>query len=164
MKEEKNITFRNYVILAVVLILSIAVVIYFYMWYGEIEESKLASPIMSDYLNVINYNELDDYLVENKDVIIYVSVLDNEETRMFEKRFKKIVNDYSLSNSMLYLNLTEENKKILNIFKEKYNIISLPCIIIFNNGSVVDVYNIANNDYDLELLVSYLRIEGIIND
>lgn len=164
MREEKNIPFRNYIILAVVLLLSIAVVIYFYMWYGEIEESKLENPIMDDYLNVINYNELDDYLIENKDVVIYVSILDNDETRIFEKEFKEVVDDYSLSNDILYLNLTNESKKIFNSFKDDYNIDSLPCIIIFKNSNVFDVYNIADNNYDVELLVSYLRIEGIIND
>lgn len=163
MREEKNIPFRNYVILSIVLILSIAIVIYFYMWYGEIESSRVNTPIIDNYLSVINYNELDDYLIENKDVIIYVSVLD-DETRKFEKKFKNIVNEYLLNGNMLYLNLTEESKKSLNSFKDDYNITSLPCIITFRNGHLIDVYNIVDNDYDLDLLVSYFRIEGIIND
>ena len=163
MREEKQIPFKNYIILMVILILSIITIIYFYMWYGEIKENRIGTPIMNEYLNVINYNELDNYLIENKDVIIYVSVL-NDDTRKFEKKFKNIINSYSLNNSMLYLNLTDESNKNVNVFMEKYDILSLPCIIIFRNGKVYRIYEIANKKYDVELLISYFRIEGIIND
>ena len=90
MKKEKNIPLKNYIILAVVLILSIILVIYFYMWYNAYEESKLNTMIMDKYLQVINYNELNNYLVENKDAVIYSSVLEDQKIRHFEKKFKNI--------------------------------------------------------------------------
>ena len=39
-----------------------------------------------------NYNELSDYVVENPNTIVYVSVLENEEIREFEKKFKNFIN------------------------------------------------------------------------
>ena len=51
MKEEKNIPFRNYIILSIILILSIVLVIYFYMWYSTFENNKLNTPIMDKYLS-----------------------------------------------------------------------------------------------------------------
>ena len=164
MREERKISFKNYIILSVVLIFSIIVIIYFYLWYNEIEENKLQTPILNEYLNIINYNELDDYLIENNEVIIYVSILSDSKIRNFEKKFKKDINNYSLENYILYLNLTDESNKITNKFLEEYKIISLPCVIIYRDGKVLDVYNIANNNYDVDLLISYFRIEGIIND
>lgn len=164
MKSGKNVPFKNYIFLSVILIISIILVIYFYMWYSEIEETKFNAPIMDDYLTVINYNEINDYLVENNNVIIYVSVLNNVETRNFEKKFKKIVDDYSLGNVLLYLNLTSENNKVIRDFMNEYNIASLPYVINFKNGKVASLYNISENNYDIELLVNYLRIEGIVND
>ena len=161
--KDKKIPFKNYIFLALILIVSIITLIYFYMWYSKIEESKITTPIMNDYFSVINYNELSDYLVENKNVVVYVSEL-NDETRKFENKFRKIVNKYSLNNSMLYLNLTDENKKIVNNFKSSFNIESLPCIIFFDNEIVYDIYEISKNKYDLDLLVSYLKIKGVIND
>jgi len=166
MKEEKNIPFKNYVILAVMLLLSIVGVIYFYMWYSEFENSKINTPVMDKYLSLINYNELDDYLIENKNFIVYISELNDEKTRMFEKKFKNIIDDYSFNDIMLYLNLTEEkkNNSLYNDIKMKYKFESLPCLVIFKDGDVYDVYNIAYNDYDIELFVSYLKIEGVIDD
>ena len=58
------------------------------MWVDVYKESKINIPIMDRYMSVINYNELDNYIVENPDTIVYVSVLENEKIREFEKQLK----------------------------------------------------------------------------
>ena len=80
------------------------------MWYSAYEENRLNTPIMDKHLTVINYNELENFLIENKEAVIYVSVLENEEIRKFEKNFKNIINHYSLNNNLLYLDLSSESK------------------------------------------------------
>ena len=171
MKKEKNIPLKNYIILAVVLILSIILVIYFYMWYNAYEESKLNTMIMDKYLQVINYNELNYYLVENKDAVIYSSVLEDQKIRHFEKKFKNIIIKNSLNNDILYLDLTEElkDKNITKDIKETYNInnqdiANTPSIMIFKDGNLYSIYNIKDNNYNINNLVDYLEEEDIIND
>ena len=166
MKEERNVPFRNYLILSILLILSVIIVIYFYMWYGEFYNTKINTPIIDEYLNVINYNELDTYLIENKNVIVYTSNLYDEKSRNFEKKFVKIIEDYSLSNKIIYLDLTEQykDKNLYNFIVDKYNLLDLPCIITFNNGIVDDIYSIEDRNYDINLLISYLKIKEIIYD
>lgn len=171
MKKEKNIPLKNYIILAVVLIVSIILVIYFYMWYNAYEESKLNTMIMDKYLQVINYNELNNYLVENKDAVIYSSVLEDQKIRDFEKRFKNIIIKNSLNNDILYLDLTEElkDKNITKDIKETYNInnqdiANTPSIMIFKDGNLYSIYNIKDNNYNINNLVDYLEEEDIIND
>ena len=66
MKKEKEIPFKNYIILAVILIFTILLVVYLFNWQSIYQKNKLQEPILDKYLMVINYNELDDYLVENK--------------------------------------------------------------------------------------------------
>ena len=73
MKKEREIPFKNYIILAVVLILTIIAVIYLFMWNRVYEKNKLQTPILDKYLLVINYNELNNYIVENKNAVIYTS-------------------------------------------------------------------------------------------
>lgn len=171
MKKEKNIPLKNYIILAVVLILSIILVIYFYMWYNAYEESKLNTMIMDKYLQVINYNELNNYLVENKDAVIYSSVLEDQKIRHFEKKFKNIIIKNSLNNDILYLDLTEElkDKNITKDIKETYNInnqdiANTPSIMIFKDGNLYSIYNIKDNNYNINNLIDYLEEEDIIND
>ena len=129
MEKERNIPLKNYIILGVVLILSVIVVIYFYMWNNAYEESKLNTTIMDKYLQVINYNELNNYLIENKDAVIYISVLEDQKIRNFERKFKSIIVNNSLNSDILYLDLTSElknnntKKEIDKTIKDKnYNV------------------------------------------
>lgn len=168
MKKEKEIPLKNYILLSIVLILTIVVVIYFFLWKNTYEKSKLQTPILDDYLLVINYNELNNYLVENKDAIIYVSKLNNENIRLFENKFKNIINKNNLNNKILYLDLTEELKEN-NIVKEinkKYGkeMTEAPTIVIIKDGKISSSYNIKENKYNIKLLEKYLEKEDIIND
>ena len=80
------------------------------MWNNAYEESKLNTTIMDKYLQVINYNELNNYLIENKDAVIYISVLEDQKIRNFERKFKSIIVNNSLNSDILYLDLTSELK------------------------------------------------------
>ncbi|MBQ8193243.1 MAG: hypothetical protein IJZ46_04165 [Bacilli bacterium] len=171
MEKERIIPLKNYILLAVVLLVTIILVIYFYMWYGKYEESILTTPIMDKYMQVINYNELDEYLVENKNPVIYSSVLNDEEIRTFEIKFKKFISDNSLKNNILYLDLTSviNDNKIIKSLKEKYkledkDITNLPLIMTFRDGKIISIYDIKEDNYDLEKLKNYLRKEGVLND
>ena len=166
MKKEKEIPLKNYILLSIVLILTIVVVIYFFLWKNTYEKSKLQTPILDDYLLVINYNELNNYLVENKDAIIYVSKLNDESIRLFENKFKNIINKNNLNNKILYLDLTEELKEN-NIVKEinkKYGkeMTEVPTIVIIKDGKISSSYNIKENN--IKLLEKYLEKEDVIND
>ena len=86
---------KNYLILGIILIVSFLLVYYLYMWVDVYNESKLNKPILDKYMEVINYNELDNYLVESPNAIIYVSVLENTEIRDFERKFKSILKKIS---------------------------------------------------------------------
>ena len=168
MKKEKEIPLKNYILLSIVLILTIVVVIYFFLWKNTYEKSKLQTPILDDYLLVINYNELNNYLVENKDAIIYVTKLNDESIRLFENKFKNIINKNNLNNKILYLDLTEELKEN-NIVKEinkKYGkeMTEVPTIVIIKDGKISSSYNIKENKYNIKLLEKYLEKEDVIND
>lgn len=168
MKKEKEIPLKNYILLSIVLILTIVVVIYFFLWKNTYEKSKLQTPILDDYLLVINYNELNNYLVENKDAIIYVSKLNDESIRLFENKFKNIINKNNLNNKILYLDLTEELKEtnIVKKINKKYSkeMTEVPTIVIIKDGKISSFYNIKENKYNIKLLEKYLEKEDVIND
>ena len=162
MKKEKEISFKNYIILAVILIFTILLVVYLFNWQSIYQKNKLQEPILDKYLMVINYNELDYYLVENKEAIVYVSVLNDEKIRMFENKFKNLIIKNDLNNKVLYLNLTNESVEI----NKKYlsNLSEVPTLIIFDEGKVVKSYSIKDNDYDIKAFEKFLKKEEIIND
>ena len=154
----KKIPVKNYIYLSIIVIASIFIIFYLYRWYDTYRESKLNISIMNNYLSVINYNGLDDYIIENKNAIIYVSKLGDEKINKFEKSFKNMVVENDLRNSMLYLDVTNDN---FDIVKEKLQInTSLPCIVVYTNGKITDVYSITNNNYDMKKLNKYLNRIG----
>ena len=167
MKKEREIAFKNYIILALVLIITIIGVIYIFMWYSSKEKSKLELPILDDYIMPINYNELNDYIVENKDAVIYTSVLNDVNIRLFENKFKNVIIKNNLNSSILYLDLTNEikdNNVLLNMEKKYGTKVDIPSVMVFRDGVLTDVYNIKEDNYNVKKLEKYLEKEVVIND
>lgn len=167
MKKEREIAFKNYIILALVLIITIIGVIYIFMWYSSKEKSKLELPILDDYIMSINYNELNDYIVENKDAVIYTSVLNDVNIRLFENKFKNVIVKNNLNSSILYLDLTNEikdNNVLLKMEKKYGTKIEVPSVMVFRDGVLTDVYNIKEDNYNIKKLEKYLEKEVVIND
>ena len=167
-KEKREVPVKNYIFLGIIILVSILLIFYFYLWYLTYEESKLNNQIMDRYLQVINYNELEDYITENKDAYVYVSILENQKIRDFEKEFKTTIIENSLKKEILYLDLTEihNDKKQLNNAKKTYqidnkNISNIPCILIFKNGKLTEIYDIKENNYNIDLVEDFLEQEGL---
>ena len=166
MKEDKLriIPKKNYIILGMVIIVTLLLLYYFYMWIDAYNETKLNRPILDKYLEVINYNELEDYLIENQDTIIYVSVLENSKIRDFEKQFKNILRKKEIDKEILYMNVTDniKEKVIVKEMNEKFTINSLsianvPVIAVFEDGVLKSIYSIKDNDYDIEKFKMFIN-------
>ena len=117
---------------------------------------------MDKYLTVINYNELDNYIIENKDAIIYVSILGNEDINNFEKKFKNLVSEHNLKNDILYLDISNENIKSAT---QKLDIKEdFPYLVVFTNGVITDTYSINDNNYSNSKIEKYLNRIGVIEN
>lgn len=162
-KKLRKVPIKNYIYLSIILLGSILFLIYAYTWYETYNQNKLNTSIINNYLTVINYNELEDYIMENKDAIIYVSILGNKKIIKFEEKFKNIIANNNLRDNILYLDLTNENQQIAT---EKLKIdTKFPYLVVYTNGHITDTYNISKNNYDTKKVLTYLnRIGAIEND
>ena len=166
MKREafRKIPVKNYIILGVVMFVTLLILYYFYCWVDVYKESKINIPILDKYMTVINYNELDNYIVENPDTIIYVSVLEDEKIRGFEKEFKNKYKNKEIENELLYMNITDDIKDmdIRDEMVSKYSINSLdmtdvPSLLVFNNGELCSIYSVRDTDYDIDRFILYIN-------
>ena len=152
---------RNYIILGIVLVVTFLLLYYFYMWVDVYNESKINRPILDRYMDIINYNELDNYLVENPDCIIYVSVLENMEIREFEKKFKVSFKNNELDKDILYMDVTNDiNDKILrNELHDKYSIErnSMPYVIVFEDGVKKSLYSVYENGMNVDRMINFIN-------
>ena len=162
--ELRKIPIKNYIILGIVIIFTIFILYYFYMWVDVYKESKINIPIMDKYMSVINYNELDNFIVENPNSIVYVSVLENEDIREFEKKFKVKYKNNQINNEVLYMNITSDivDSNLKKEMIDKYsvnslNITSVPLIMVFEDGKLSSIYSISDNNYDIDKVVVYIN-------
>ena len=159
-EKSRDIPKKNYIYLSIIILGSILFLIYIYKWYQTYNQSKLNTSIMNNYLTIINYNELDNYIIENKDAIIYVSILGDENINRFENKFKNIIIKNNLKQSILYLDLTNEN---INNATNKLQINDkFPYLVVYTNGKITDTYNIRKNKYNTKKIEKYLNRIGVI--
>ena len=137
------------------------------MWFEAYQDTKLNRPILNKYMEVINYNELDNYLIENPDAILYVSILEDKNIRDFEKKLRVVFKNNQFNKSLLYLNITDElnSKKIKSEMVSKYSVndismANVPSIMVFEDGVLKFIYDIKDNGYDIENIK--LFVNGIV--
>lgn len=164
-KELRNIPKKNYVILGIVVVATILLVYYLYMWYDAYMDTRLNKPILDKYMEVINYNELDDYLVETPNAIIYVSMLEDSEIRAFEKKLKGLFKSHAINRDILYMDITNEGSNVIDLIVNKYSLNitndkSVPVILVIEDGKLKSIYDIKENNYDVDSL--RLFIDNII--
>ena len=162
--ELRKIPTKNYIILGMVILVTLFILYYFYMWVDVYKESKINIPIMDKYMTVINYNELDNYVVENPNTIVYVSVLEDDKIRGFEKQFKNKYRNNEIENDVLYMNITDDirNTNIKEDMDDRYvlndlSITDVPCVLVFNDGLLKSIYSVSDNNYDIERFTIYLN-------
>lgn len=162
--ELRKIPLKNYIILGVIIVVTLFILNYFYMWVDVYKESKINMPIMDRYMTVINYNELDNYVVENPDTIVYVSVLEDEKIREFEKKLKGKYKSNEIDKEVLYMNITDDvkDKNIKNEMVSKYsvnslNITKVPCVLVFEDSMLKSIYSVSDNGYDIDRFTIYLN-------
>lgn len=149
-----KIPFKNYIYLLLVVVVSIGILYYLYLWFIEYDKNKEYKSVLSNVLQVINDNELDSYIVENEDAIIYVGVSNVSKNRQYDKKVKKIIINNNLEKKILFLNSNSD--EMLDI--------KLPAILVYNKGSLVNSYSIVDNNYDIHDMEKFLIDVGVIKD
>ena len=151
--KKKDIPKKNYFILGIILIISCILVYYINVWYSLYQYEKRGNSPITTYMEIINYNEVENYIEENSDAIIYISKSNNLKIRKFEEDNEKLFKKLELNYNILYMDAKDVNKDL----KIKYNVNEYPTILFFKNKRLV-------NKYVLELdNINYNDIKNIID-
>ena len=151
--KKKDIPKKNYFILGIILIISCTLVYYINAWCSLYQYEKRGNSPITTYMEIINYNEVENYIAENSDAIIYVSKSNNLKIRKFEEDNEKLFKKLELNYNILYMDAKDVNKDL----KIKYNVNEYPTILFFKNKRLV-------NKYVLELdNINYNDIKNIID-
>ena len=156
----KNISIKNYFYLALIVLITLGVIYYLYLWFDEYRKEVRNISELSKYLQVINYNELNNFIIENDEVCIYVGDSDKKNFD-FERKLKELIMQNNLRNDIIYLDVSNHNNNgnfVINDIKFK----RVPMFLIFNDGKITSSYDITQNDFNIDKISSYLNSVGVL--
>ena len=145
-KKETKKTLKNYIILLIIFAVGIGLTLYLCKWYKVIDEEKKQTPVIRGVLpNELYPEELDSYIIEYPTTVLYLCTSDSTRCRSFEKQFKKLIIQESMSDYISYVNLTNANQEeFVNTFNNKNSAkkkitSSYPALVVLDNGKISDI-------------------------
>ncbi len=164
---ERNISPKNYLICAIIFIvvISLSLVLFFISENNKEYERKI--PILRGVVSEIEPKDLYEFLNENSNILLYVGVADDENSRIVEKEFKEIINEYKID--VVYLNLTNysvnERKEYLDDFSKKYllngSLNNYPAFLIIYDQKVIDYVQRENRFFSIDDIIRLLDIHEV---
>lgn len=142
--KKRKIAAKNYFILIGILVLSVALILFARQVYKDYRAYELKTPILSGHVAEINILEIDNYIRDKADVILYFGVSDDKNSREIEKRLLKLIQNEKLDEEVIYLNLTNETdiENFINKFNKKYvkaeknKVINYPAVVVIAERKV----------------------------
>ena len=163
---EKKIPLKNYVILAIIFLVTIIAVFYIRDWYITTKEYYAQNSVMTKVTREIKREEISNYVMENQRLILYVSSGKNSNIKDFEDEFKELIKKLDLNDDVLYMNLDGVSMDSFYEFLKDYSgsgkiknqiTVSDASLYFFDEGRVTLVLNGVSN-------YSIKRLENIIKN
>ena len=166
-----NIPKRNYTIYSIIVVLTIVVTLAIFIVYNKQKEYENSKPILRGIVSELEVKDVDEFLKENDNVIFYMGVATDENSREVEKDLIKLRERKKID--FVYLNLTDVKDRVsfLESFNSKYSVglqvKNYPAFILIKNMKIVDLVQKTDRDLnigDIEQLLDIYEINGEIND
>lgn len=175
----KEIPKKNYVFVSLICFVTLILAFYFLYIYKRNQNIAVESSVLSGYVLELGEKEimtnLDNYIVDNPDTVLYVSYGEGEYLENFERELKELVINYNIKSDLVFVNLNlVSQKNFLNELKEKFfsedlnnNYIKLekqPNFFMFKDGEIVKVLYYAENKINIDDVKKFFVNEGVITN
>lgn len=164
---EKTRTIRNYILLIITCLITVAITLYFCKCYYVYSDSIKETPVIRGTLSEITSEELDHYVKENANCVVYVCTASNPKCRSFEESFIKLIKKKNLQDSIIYLNISNTDQETFTkTFNEKYNYkvkltTNYPAIIIFEESNVSALLQEPENNLTITKAKQFIELNKI---
>lgn len=134
---------KNYVTLTIIYLVVIGAVLYVASWYNTYQNYKITIPVLRNTVSEINTAELDHFVLENPDGVVYMCVASNQTCRSFDTNLKKEILKNGLQDSVTYIDLQDVANKedyIDSVFANygmSSNMSNTPLFLAFEDGKIV---------------------------
>lgn len=140
----RKVPLKNYIIMSIILIAIVITTIFLANIYNN---RFTKTSIMYNYLSEIKKKDIDTYLLEKPNIILYVSDKYDISNEKIEEKIKNNIIRYNAKEYFVYLDLNDNNKDFIDTLNKKYNghiNKQIPLIIIIEEGKIINTY------YELE--------------
>lgn len=165
LKDKKRI--RNYIICVVLFITCFGLVLYLRELYRFNESEQKKIPVIQGYISEIYNDDLEHYVTENPDGVVYMCIANDENCRTFEREFKKLLKKDEYKDNLVYLNLMDiDQDKFLEEFNSKYIYkVKLskeyPAFVLFEDGKVKAILQEKDKKLDIVKVKHFLELSEI---
>lgn len=167
----REIPKKNYWLLGLLTIITIFMVLYFSNWYKTSKDYTIESSIMTNFLGEIKEIEIDNYILENPDIVIYIASNQDEQTKKFEKKLKNYIIKEEIKGQFIYLDCSNLTPEFISIFQNKYFNgalkkipITYPNLLFLSDGKVIDVLYKLQGKPDIKDVKKFLEENGVTKD
>ena len=150
----REIPKKNYLF---VLIMAVVVVIITFVLMNLYNANKkeVYSSYVKEIVHEIMLDDLDNYLQEHPDAILYINTND-ETNKKLEKEIKNLIARHNIQQYFVYI---ENNKDITKKYKLKDN---NPVFIAYKDGEVLETFS--QDKYTIKEIESFLVRNGVIEN
>ena len=143
----------NYIKLVLLIAVTIAITLLFVYFYNEIKNKNL----MTNYLDQITVEDIDQYILEHPDTILYIKYKD-QNLSLFESDLKRKVEKNNLSDDIVYVLYGSNDISAINKILRKYNFnkdISDNSLILVMIDKKIQTYKIISKNEKMDDFIDY---------
>lgn len=160
----RKVPVKNYFLLILLVGVTVFLTYYCCNLYNEHHENKYTSLLIS-FLTEIKEDDIENYVLENPTVVLYIGDKTNKAMDETEREFKKYLTDKNIYSYFVYVDISKEKDNSLQSFQENYNLSlnyeQLPILIVFQDGELVDTYN--QTEWNMTNVTDFLRRNEVVD-
>lgn len=142
-----NIPKKNYIIVILLFTFTVAITLIFSSIYTNKKEESVSN--FYESTKKINYQDVENYLLDNPESIIYITDKNNKKYTKVEKKLESRLEKLKLKDSFVIIEYTELENGLNKYLKDKYNTTieynNSPIMIIINNDMIEANITITDN-------------------
>lgn len=172
--KRKVVPVKNYILLGLLALVTVIGVFYLAKWYRTNKEYQINNTLMKGVISEVKSEELENYLSENPNILIYFTSSSNQDIKGFEKSLKKKISKEDLTKEIVYLDLdTIQDTNFYATFKKNYfdenlkaknvELLSIPNLLIIRDGEVIDILYKRNMQINMSDVTQFLEIYEMVD-
>jgi len=167
---KRIVPLKNYLILILLFIGLIFVTYYLIDWYNEARKYS-SNSLLNDFFYTVKLDEVDSYLVDNPNTVIYLADSYDHNNDDFEEDFKQYVIENNIKKEIIFIDnhnnkgyATLEQHLSEHLKNENIGIVNDNNILVVKDGKITDILYKNNDNIKLTDVVNFLSVNGVEND